>query len=91
MHVDLAEIETLENFFISNLAEDDVIRAATNKFSVESFQLRSPSEHTVMGKHLDIELQIKHNAEKFNDTANVKYGYVSLFFSVEDYDRDITE
>jgi len=44
-----------------------------------------------MGKHLDIELQIKHNAEKFNDTANIKFGYVSVFFSVEHYDKSITE
>jgi len=44
-----------------------------------------------MGKHLDIELQIKHVAEKWNETANIKYAYVSLFFSVEDYDRTITE
>jgi len=90
MNVDLQEIETLENFFISHLAESN-LDAATNKFSVKSFQLRSPSEHTVMGKHLDIELQIKHEAEKYNDTANIKYAYVSIFFSVEDFDKTITE
>lgn len=67
------------------------MKAATDKFSVESFYLRSPSEHTVMGKHLDIELQIKHKAEKFNSTANIKYAYVSIFFSVEEYDRTVTD
>jgi len=36
MNVDLAEIETLENFFVSNLAELN-LKAATSKFSVESF------------------------------------------------------
>ena len=44
-----------------------------------------------MGKHLDIELQIKHKAEKFNSTANIKYAYVSIFFSVEEYDRTVTD
>lgn len=90
MNVNLAEIETLENFFVSHLASSN-LKASTNKFSVNSFQLRSPSEHTVMGKHLDIELQIKHNAESFNETANIKMGYVSIFFSVEHYDKSITE
>jgi carbonic anhydrase len=53
--VDLQDLETLENFFNSNIALEHM-RAATDKFLVESFYLRSPSEHTVMGKHLDIEL-----------------------------------
>lgn len=44
-----------------------------------------------MGKHFDIELQIKHNAADWNTTENIKYAYVSLFFSVEEYNRDITE
>lgn len=90
MAVELAEIETLENFFESKIGAD-YLRAATDKYSVSEFYLRSPSEHTVMGKHLDIELQIKHKAEKFNSTANIKYAYVSIFFSVEEYDRTVTD
>jgi len=90
MAVELAEIETLENFFISKIGADH-LKAATDKYSVTEFYLRSPSEHTVMGQHLDIELQIKHKAEKFNSTANIKSAYVSIFFSVEEYDRTITD
>jgi hypothetical protein len=44
-----------------------------------------------MGKHLDIELQIKHNAATWNDTEKIKFAYVSIFFSVEDYDKSFTE
>jgi len=44
-----------------------------------------------MGKHFDIELQIKHTATAWNDTEKIKYAYVSIFFSVEHYDKSITE
>ena len=43
-----------------------------------------------MGKHFDIELQVKHLAEE-QDNDGIKFAYVSLFFSVEEYDRTITE
>ena len=65
-------------------------QTTTNKFNVESFTIRSPSEHMVMGKHMDIELQIKHNAEEYNSTYNMRYAYVSVFFSVEHFDKAIT-
>jgi len=44
-----------------------------------------------MGKHFDIELQIKHTATAWNETEKIKYAYVSIFFSVEHYDETITE
>ena len=55
LQVKLQEIESLENFFVSNIAET-YYGASTNKFAAEAFFIRSPSEHTLMGKHLDIEL-----------------------------------
>lgn len=68
----------------------EIYNSATDTYEVDSFVLRSPSEHIVMGKYLDMELQIKHNAREWNDTYSIKYGYVSIFFSVEDYDKSIT-
>ena len=36
-------------------------------------------------------MQIKHTATAWNETEKIKYAYVSIFFSVEDYDKTITE
>lgn len=44
-----------------------------------------------MGDHHDIEMQVKHKAAEWNTTYSVKYAYVSIFFSVEEYDRSVTE
>ena len=68
----------------------EIYNSATDIYEVENFKIRSPSEHVVMGKYLDMELQIKHNAQEWNTTHNLKYGYVSLLFSVEQYDKSIT-
>ena len=43
-----------------------------------------------MGKHFDLELQIKHTADDKPDEG-IKFAYISMFFSVEEYDQDITE
>lgn len=59
--VDFHEMESKENYMMSHLGAE-VFNAATDRYEAESFVIRSPSEHTVMGKYLDIELQIKHNA-----------------------------
>lgn len=44
-----------------------------------------------MGIHHDIELQIRHQAKGTAASDSVQTSYVSLLFSVEDYDRSVTE
>ena len=64
--------------------------AATNEFNAEQFRFHHPSEHTVNGKYYDIEMQVYHDAKEFNDTAKIKYGAVSVFFSVKNYDLSVS-
>lgn len=90
MEVKLQEIESIENFFESKVAADHY-KAATYKFLATKFVFRSPSEHTVMGDHHDIEMQIKHESAEWNTSYSIKYAYVSVIFSVEDYDKTVTE
>lgn len=64
--------------------------AATDEFNAVQFHFHHPSEHTVNGKYYDLEMHTVHLAKKVNDTANIKYGAVGIFFSVKDYDKSIT-
>jgi carbonic anhydrase len=88
--VNLPPIETESNYFTSELAATK-IGANTTRFNAVQFHFHSPSEHTVDGKYHDLEMHTVHLAEQYNETSNVKYAAVGLFFSVEDYDRSITE
>ena len=49
-------------FMESNLAET-AIGGKSKRFQPTHIVLRSPSEHTVNGKHYDVEMQVYHNAE----------------------------
>jgi carbonic anhydrase len=64
-----------------------MFNASTSKFIATHLVFKSPSEHTVNGHHQDLEMQIFHKAESFNDTANIKYAAVSVFFSVEEFEE----
>lgn len=87
--VSLAEEVNANNFFKSDIAMTQY-SAATNEFKANQFRFHHPSEHTVNGKYYDLEMQIYHDAKEFNDTANIKYGAVALFFSVKNYDQSIS-
>ena len=52
--------------------------------------MHSPSEHTVHGKHYDMEMHSVHAINKNTDTAWV-YGVVGIFFSVNDHTADLNE
>ena len=46
------------------------------------FQFHSPSEHTINGKHLDAELQIKHGA--LDADGKSIYSMLGILFDSED-------
>jgi len=77
------------NYFKSELAKI-TFDAATNEFNAKQFRFHYPSEHTVDGEYYDLEMQIYHDAKEWNDTAKIKYGAVSIFFSVKEYDKSIS-
>jgi carbonic anhydrase len=52
------------------------------------------SEHTIDGKHRDLEMHIVHLGEKDykgQHPGDVKYAAVGIMFSLEDFDDDIEE
>jgi hypothetical protein len=64
-----------------------VFEATTNKFIPTHFVFKSPSEHTINGLHHDVEMQLFHRAEEYDDESSVKYAAVSIMFSVEKFDE----
>lgn len=52
------------------------------------------SEHTIDGKHKDLEMHIVHMGEKDykgKHPGDVKYAAVGIMFSFDDFDTDISE
>jgi len=76
--------------FTSQVAIDKY-KATTSRFNANEFHFHTPSEHTVNGKHLDLELHTMHKAESSDEVSRIKFATIAIFFSVEDYDRDISQ
>jgi len=71
-------------FFDSKLAQD-YYNASASRFQPSYLLFRSPSEHTINGHHTDLEMQVIHTAQSNDNEANIKYGSISVFFSVEEF------
>ena len=65
--------------------------ATSSKFIPTHVVLKSPSEHTINGHHMDLEMQVFHRAKDWNDTYSIKYAAIAVFFSVEEFDKTINE
>ena len=95
MRIELAEVESAENYFNSELASS-LYNSSATKYNAIEFHLHTPSEHTRDGKHYDMELHIMHKAQISermlkDDPGMIEYAGVAIFFSVYDYDKDITQ
>ena len=55
------------------------------------FKFKTESEHTVNGKHYDLEMQIFFDASEKNTTSTVNNAAVSIIFSVKEFDKSVTE
>lgn len=56
-------------------------------FEPISFHFHSPSEHTVNGKHYDLEMHFIH---KYKGSEIQIGAIISVFFDAEDYDQSAT-
>ena len=76
---------------ISDLAMDYESKGTV--FETAQIHFHSPSEHTINGKHFDLEMHV-FNIGKSNGTEgpgdSTLYSVVGIMFSVEEYNRDIT-
>lgn len=98
MKVKVHPTEVENNFFNSHLAEH-MFGAKSMRFEAAQFHWHSPSEHTIDGKHFDLEIHVVHT-QKMNatededgnpiDPGKIKYAVIGLMFSVNDYDKSIT-
>jgi hypothetical protein len=91
----LADEDQRSNYFVSNYAVTN-FGATTNRFSPSFLVIKSPSEHVVNGKYLDMEIQIYHdpvyergseneNIDQDLDKSPIKGAVISLLFSVSKY------
>ena len=80
-----------ENIGFSSQIAVDKYKATTTRFNANEFHFHTPSEHTVNGKHMDLELHTMHKAENWDEVGRIKFATIALFFSVEDYRRDISQ
>ena len=79
------------NWFESDLALE--FGAPSKRFGAKQFHFHSPSEHTLNGKHYDMEMHIVHVVDPGNgssDGSKIKYGVVGLMFSVEHFNEEIS-
>lgn len=98
LKVKFHETEQVLNNFESKLAET-LFGAKGTKFEALQFHFHSPSEHTINGKHTDLEIHIVHKM-KMNKTIDsegnpidpgmIQYGVVGLLFDVHHFDQTIT-
>lgn len=95
--VKIHETEQASNAFESQLAES-LFGAKGTRFEALQLHFHHPSEHTIDGKHADLEIHIVHKMimnktidEEGNpiDPGKIQYGVVGLLFSVENYDKTI--
>lgn len=91
MKIDLHEVEQLQNFIVSDLALK--FNSSGTKFEALQVHFHSPSEHTLNGKHYDLEMHIFHrmvnNGSVSGDKNDVDSGVIALMFSVEDFNKEI--
>ena len=77
-------------FFSSEYASS-VYNASSTKFKPSYLLFRSPSEHTINGHHMDLEMQIIHKAENYedikDDEEDLKYAGIAILFSVEEFNE----
>ena len=90
--VALADTESDDNYFYTKLGKDKY-GANAEKFYAQQFHFHHPSEHTVNGKYHDLEMHTVHLADTLNVTgaSDIKYAAVGIFFSVENFDKKVTE
>lgn len=90
VRIELEEIESLDNFFVSSVAKKHYNSTET-RFDAIEFHFHSPSEHTLNGKYYDLEMHLVHKRKNADPKNNIQYAVVGMFFSVEEYDRSITQ
>ena len=88
--VALDSTEQKKNYFTSDVAET-IFGAATNKFNAIGFKFHHPSEHTINGKHSDLEMQVWHEASGWNESTELKYAAISIFFDSDNYTTPISD
>lgn len=82
--------EQENNVFSSNVAKD-LFGTITPDFMANKFTFHSPSEHTINGKHYDLEMQIEHEiVHNVSDPGIVTHAMIALVFSVEEYNKKIS-
>ena len=73
--------------------------SATNKFRPEYFIVKSPSEHTINGKYMDIELQIYHypvmamegeEVVPLPEDQTIRKAVISVLFSVDKWTAPVS-
>lgn len=88
--IDFHESDLEDNFFNSALGPK-YFNTASDKFLNTHFKFKTESEHTVNGKHYDLEMQIFFDASEKNATSTVNNAAISIIFSVADFDTSVQE
>ena len=78
-----------ESYFITNYAVT-LHRAVTNKCDVTNFHFHAPSEHTLNGDRLDIELHVNHAWDTELKDLVLTKTLIGVWFSVDNYDRSLS-
>mmetsp|Transcript_35901 Transcript_35901/g.55120 ORF Transcript_35901/g.55120 Transcript_35901/m.55120 type:complete len:145 (+) Transcript_35901:171-605(+) len=77
--------------YYNSQVQVDIYGAPTPRFRPIQFHFHHPSEHTVNGEHIELEMHIIHKAAEWNTGDNVIDTVVIVWFSVENFDRDISQ
>jgi carbonic anhydrase len=88
---EMEEEEKIYNMFFDSQYAKKLYDAKTSKFIPSHVVFKSPSEHTINGHHLDLEMQVYHKAKGWEEGDDIKYGVMAVFFSVEEFDKSIDE
>mmetsp|Transcript_23990 Transcript_23990/g.36843 ORF Transcript_23990/g.36843 Transcript_23990/m.36843 type:complete len:92 (+) Transcript_23990:480-755(+) len=77
-----------ENFFESHFPQVFYNETTATKFKPTHFVVHSPSEHTINGNYMDIELQIHHTSG--DAKAKFPKAVVSVLFSKDYHNAEIS-
>jgi len=82
----------LESSYFNSQAAVDIFGMKSSKFRPTGLHFHYPSEHTVDGKHYDLELHIGHKAfgQSNPEGLAVDTGVIVAFFSMSDFSSSIT-